>query len=644
MSITKVNNYTKAVPNSDVPPDPKAQGSAQDDRIKTDQKRIEDVLDRLSKLKKDSNISEEDYQEIEKLECLLKAQDAALESFDALHDKWGQAAADAAKDAEKKLTDDAATLTEGFTQAPYEDKTGEDQKKVKDSKYMGTFVIPAGGELGFKAGEESGVYKVTAKNDGRDIILTVYKRDKDGKETKESYVIKDGAVRTADITLIVLSKVEIDLTDAMRISNGTDSPAGTRGGFRVYTGKNDDIVRGSQGNDIIVTNAGDDIVYGNAGDDFIGTGSGDDKVWGGVGHDTINMGTMGTMGDEAHIDKDEQAFNAERIFYDTNAPKTLPGKDKVFGKNEGWNVTENKDGSGYTVTKDPADKSNNIEMNMPAGYKMAFAEYDADTRSLIVHLIDKDGKEIIVKFEGYFKGSMTPGTFTFKGNQEDNIIDFSRVIRESDMSSPVFNIKGGSGDDIIYAPPPPIDLSRSDLESSSAKESDINAVGIAEGKYPLKDKDGNILDAPYETKVGSDGKVRVSKGKGEDKNKQLYIKVPEGFTGKVYYYTDPKTKELNIVFVCKDSKGEVSTIVVVVDNSTKINDINDIHFGFEDGLNLDYKEEAIAAIAIHDPETLFNSKNVYDGEDGSDTFIGNKNFYKGDAKDTVIDIDYGKKK
>lgn len=588
-------------------------------------KKIASAEEDLKKWDNNPDISEEHILEIERIKTLLTAQKAAIEFYITYGDKKtesadGSGTSDASATVVDKLKAWGDSLAEGWSKTPIEDAN---YKNLYGEDFAGKLIIPASENdsrgLGFKVGLESGVYKIKARTVGKDIVVEVYKKDADGKDVRQIYVIKDGAVKSSPITFFVLSKCEIDCSGVERVVG----PKGAVAGINILAGDKGNTIKGSQGDDIIVTGSGNDFVTGNAGEDTIFTGGGDDTVneWD-LGN-YINLGDMDKEGNTAIVDKDQKVINAENISYQENT--NLPNQSDIFTKNDGWTVKQEKDG--YSLQKDPSATDSNIDMKIPPGYKNAFASYDSKTNSLIVYLVSEDGKVVKVKFNGFFDATTKLTRFVIRGNDLDNIIDFHDVkVGGSDTSAPLIRIEGAAGNDVIYGPPAPIDLTREDLEKSTTSQNLTSIADEAVDKSRYTDED-NI---PYEAKA-ENGVITIKKsGKGNKaKDSSLYLTVPEEYSKKSYYYKDAAG---NTYYVFVKEDGVKDTIVVKIDKGIDISKIKLLCTSKDTTKTMYYPA---TPIEIPQPSELFDPKYKNLGGDGNDLFFGNEQY--ADAE-TVVDV------
>ncbi len=370
-----------------------------------------------------------------------------------------------------------------------ETKKFQSDKEKVGANYAGTILLentsaydPANPDLSnmmaFVAGDD--VKSVQAKTVGKDIHVAVTSND----GSKKVYVLKNMAARPEDIVFYfgdAEGPIDFDASQVVRTSDGNwGAEFGETFGLIIYgTGANDRIV-GSQGADVIMGSSGDDAIFGAGGDDRMfgddfnevgasgfGVNDGNDILNGGAGIDLVYAGG----GNE------DKVLDAKG---DVVSEHENPGATELFDQPEPTSFlslptgveAEYKNGV-LIVDADDFPTDGNFSITMPEGYTMASAEPSSDDQALVITLAgfdaNGDSHTVRVKINGFFDPH-NAFNFTFHGNAQNNIIDFSQVIVPANIS---IDLQGGSGDDTIQAP-------RTKLDSLGVEADDLGQPSLSE--------------------------------------------------------------------------------------------------------------------------------------------------------------------
>jgi hypothetical protein len=482
-----------------------------------------------------------------------------------------------------------------------------DDDPAKYGDYNGSMYIPNSGDpsnpnqIAFQMTDD--MQEVYLESHGRDIVVTVEYTD----GHRESWVIKDGVVRPEPLLVSargLTHNVKIDASRLIRMSDGSDPtyPYGTTQGIRIIgsdaTTANPsdptikgDILIGSQGKDVIIGGAGDDFIDGMAGndilygDDYYAAASqgnpdikGNDTIKGGAGKDQIYGGAG--IDTSYKSDKGDPVSECETVEDDISG--AMPASGDVFDSPNGdWvESAESTDDTLVIANANAVGKAGELNMYMPPGYSMAFAERDADN-NLVITFVGDEGT-FKVKILDFFSDEFGDGDnaataiprLTFHGSAENDIIDFSRIKVGSDGSNTaqVINIVDeDGGDDIILAP-------RNDMISNGVDPDDmLSSQRNSEGKLgqiveegiiaeTQEDDDGPTKANGYEATANGDViDITADQAVNEDERAdKLSLVMPDGYT-KAYMTTDAEGHVYVIFAKPNADGGKAQTIVVKID-------------------------------------------------------------------------------
>lgn len=542
-------------------------------------------------------LSEEHLNELDRLEVTLKAESAAMGAYGTSGAAGGSGAAGSESwlDAPDELQPEWNGIPDGFINSFDEDAAGLSDPKY--GEYAGTIEIPNSGrvdsptKIGFQMTDD--MLGITAESKGRDIVITVrYDYDGDGVEdARKSWVIKEGTVRPEPIIISAYGVghgVEIDCSRVIRINDGSYEGfhAGTKSGFYIHGSEYDDVIRGTQANDAIVGYAGDDLLEGQAGNDklwgdeyyevagsFDPDYGGNDEINGGAGED-IGYGGGGI--DTSHkADRGESITEDERSIDDvvTDAPPVSDWFQDIGGGD--WEYEGMEDG--VAVIRNTSGEAGELDIYMPPGYNMAYAERDADG-SLIITFVGDEGtfkikiEDFFTEFAGEDPDARIP-RLNFIGSDDADIIDFSRVT----VSSQVININGEGGDDIILGANSDLLKDGVDLDNMTSSQRNPALQNYIDDFFAYED--GGT--GGYAAEVDGD-QIHIGKDDGvadADRAEVLNICAPEGYE-KAYIAEDPATGDLILILV-KPGQGDekAKTIVVRIDEDLGL-DYNQISIFF----------------------------------------------------------------
>lgn len=644
----------------------------------------------------DKYLTDEQYHEKQRLMATLKAEAAAI---DAAGINGGNGADEAA--AGDWYLGELDPYWNGVPDAfRSNDKFAEDAEiGVENPEYYGDYVetiqIP---DSGNSAAPNSIAFQMTddmtavyAETHGRDLVLIVEYADGDST-TRQYYVIKEGAVRPDPIAISAAGLshgVTIDCRKVFRIdeSGGLD-PAYKNQKMYIIGSDGKDSLYGSQSRDLIVGNAGDDVIDAGAGNDMVfgdeghnvktyqpgmfdPAKGGNDTIRGGAGTDTIYGGGGA---DTTYVsDKGEGIYEAKENTPIEDTLSEPPVVDEEWLTTDGWDPIEGEEDGTIILrnngTGDPVGGS--IDLTIPPGYTMAFAEASSDG-ALVITFVGEDEQNnptsFKVKIEDFFGsafgGSQNPDgvvRLNFMGNEENNIIDFSQIA-EKTLTSQVINISDESGgDDIILGP-------KSDLLSQGVDlENFLTSQGNGDGKLDSYVQDGVFVTSSGEPDTDSnkstyngyqataaDNQIVISKddtpGVGEPAG-TLKLVVPTGYTKG--YITKDELGNLYVVCVKPDAAGgKPKTIVFKIDEAIVADSPdgaglswNDIYVcergtgSNKDGQNSEYTNVDIEIVPISNPEDQPYDYMI-DGGDGDDLVIAQKGYRTaGNDDGEVVELD-----
>jgi Ca2+-binding RTX toxin-like protein len=383
-----------------------------------------------------------------------------------------------------------------------EDPTAGNLQEVievpKNSPVQGADPLQSLQALGFAIKDSDDVEKVTGKTVGEDIWITV---DYENKES-ETWVLKGLATRP-DVQIYISAEgctesIHMDFSQAIRINVDSDGNATTNTftSFFLIGGKGDDIIIGSQSIDTIVGWEGADFLSGLGGGDFIyGDGvykpsptspyimsinddtGGDDTIDGGDGHDTISAGGgIDTVARDIRQPGGSDSLMEEEYYLDFKDQVNLDDFSLSAHLNlEGWEADTNAETGEIVLTKIHGDPDNEVHIQAPGGYTMAYSEDAGQDIVITFAKMDEDGETTYLRVR--IKGALAGDNQTFievKANDESTIMDFSRLVAEGN----IIKLTGKEGDDTLIAPITNLSsfgIDASELDDPS-KVVDLNAI------------------------------------------------------------------------------------------------------------------------------------------------------------------------
>ena len=607
----------------------------------------------------DEYLSDEYYHEKERLVATLKAESALVDTMG----MNGSSSADGTQGWDTQELADAGWNYATMTESEADRMAIENNSNGDWGTYAGTVEIPNSGNpdlpnaVGFQMTDD--MTAVYAESRGRDIVMTV--EYKDGH--RESYLIKEGSVRPEPIIISakgLTDGVTIDCSKVFRVNANDGRYPASAYELQVMSiigGDGDDKLLGSQSKDIIVGNAGDDTMDGGAGDDVIfgdlgyniGTGDdayipgaydasveGNDTIRGGAGADRIYGGAG--LDTTYASDKGEAVHETEgKPLKDANTSSLEP--EDIFDMTEmdGWEATVDDDGT-ILLQNEGTTGGGVIDMSMPDGYTMAFAEQDADGTLIITFVgTDEDGNPCTckVKIEDFFNitaGGADPASvvrLNFHGGEGDDIIDFSKV----SVTNQVINITDeAGGSDIILGARSALLSDGVDLDKlTQSQGNSANRLNryVEDGIFSdYSESDDKHVSNGYRADV-SDGQIVITSDGENAQADTLSLDAPDGYD-KGYITTDGNS--LYVVLVKQNASGTAETIVIKIDaslleqNGGKLN-WNDIYVG------------AIDLVPISNTEINMDDYAVSAGE-GEDLVFAQSGSRVDDDEDEVMEMSY----
>jgi Ca2+-binding RTX toxin-like protein len=518
--------------------------------------RLEEALRELEQFKSENAVwlSEENLREMDRIEVMMKAEIATIDGGGVSGVAGGAAGYSTEWYAPANLQPGWNVDGNGTLQITTNDA---DAALIEDGSYAGTVGFESG-TIAYSLQDDSAV-GIEVKNIGKDLAFTIsYDDNGDGVvDRKETYLVKNGAIDPARFIIDASQMshaVTIDCSGALRISDGSRNiPYGVVNGFNILGGNGDDTIIGSQGVDGILGGAGNDFIDGMAGNDVIygddyyngqgqyaqnvnGLPAGNDTIRGGTGADTI----YGGAGLDDFYSSDNTTAVKPDVLVDMGGNKiddtsSAPNPDEWLATDENWEweVSEN----GEVVLKHVGDEGGQIDIEMPEGYTMAFAERDQEGRALVITFVgyDEDGNpsSFTLRIEGFFDdtSNMDPQssviTLNLFGSDEGDIIDFSRITtNDLPLTSQNINIYGEGGNDFIIG----VDsaLARDGVNAGNWQESTVSEGTLNEyndeGIFVNDDNDGY-------TSTVEDGMivVREDDDPETEKGETVTICAPEGY-------------------------------------------------------------------------------------------------------------------
>jgi len=551
-----------------------------DDTLKAD---VEGALVAIEEFK-DENLewlTEENLNELERIETMLKAESAAMDGYG--YGMYGPGAVDPTA---WELPQELDPLWNGIPEDhinPY----GEDANRLAEDparygEYMGTVEIPNSGDvamptnIGFQMTDDMNA--LYAESRGRDIIVTAEYTD----GSRKSWVVRDGSVRTEPLVLSGIGLSHGVTIDCHRVYRHGGQP------LYIHGTEFDDTIRGSQGDDGIIgyagadnidAGAGDDRVYGDeyyeysgqfdpayGGDDIIAGGAGNDILYGGAGLDT-----------QFTSDSSESVNEFERTENDVSV---APPDPSAWFQSEEWAISDSEDGV-LTFQNMGNGEGGDIKINLEQmpGYNMAYGDMDADG-SMIITFVGDEGM-FKIKLEDFFTEQFNADDPTkrivrlnMQGASGSDIMHFANV----NVTSQIINLLGGAGEDIILGATnqmladgvDPSKLTKSQKNGSGILNGHVNAgVFAADEEHPYNE-DGSLNKwCGYEA-TEQNGQIVISEDSsyGDERVPELCLKAPEGYTNG--YITSDNNGDIYVILVKPTASGSAKTIVYKIDESLRL--------------------------------------------------------------------------
>ncbi len=436
------------------------------------QEKIQAALYQIENFEYADYLTEAQLAELNRIKLMLKAESAAISGY-ALTGEYSIEGAEGAGywDQPTELAPEWNGIPPEYMHTDASDggegSYGAGMSDDPTAEYAGTVVIPNSGDiteptkLGFQMTDD--MTSLTLESNGRDGILTVTYQD----GTKRYWVIKDLTVRREPMIISAFGLshgVTIDCSRLIRVSDGTfpNYPYGARSGVYIHGSMYNDTIYGSQSDDGIVAYDGDDIIYGEGGNDsiygdmsyeasgdFDETASGSDQINGGIGYDLIYAGG----GEDTTFTSDAgEAVNENEHVANDVASSFPPADDWFSSEGDTWAVQDEMQ-DGMVVIENQGDgEAGSMQISMPPGYNMAYAEMDGD-QNLIITFVGEAGT-MKVKIVDFFSEQWSDAdesvaskvlNLEFVDSADDDIIDFSRVV----LTSQTLRIRGDKGGDDI---------------------------------------------------------------------------------------------------------------------------------------------------------------------------------------------------
>ena len=650
--MTKINTNYKASSASDV-------SSAED--LRDLYQRIDAALKEMEefRLANSEYLTEAQLVDLDRMRVTLKAEAAAISGYGV---NGGSGLAPYGTDVNYWEIPDE--LVPGWNGIPPEciNEFDSDESRIaedpdKYGEYRGTVEMPNSGDpsdptkIGFQMTDEMvGLY---AESRGRDIIITIEYEDR-----RESWVIREGTVRPEPIIISATGLshgVTIDCSKVIRVSDGTYAgySYGTRSGFYIHGTEYDDIIRGTQADDGIVGWGGADKISGEAGVDtifgdeyyeyagqFDPNYGGNDEIKGGAGKDIIYGG--GGLDTIYKSDKGESVNEYERVKDDVDIDPPDPAG--WFSSPQGdWEAEVDEGMVTISNTSDPLN-AGEINIDMPPGYNMAYADVDADG-SLIITFVGDEGT-FKVKIEDFFRnfGENGIATLNFTGSVGADIIDFSRV----EVTSQVIKINGGDGEDIILGARNKMlsdgvdlnDMTHSQRNSDGRLE-DYVLEGIFAYKDEVKeeycnDEEGEAWydGAGFRAEV-VDGQIVITSD-NRDHPDTLNLCAPDGYE-QGYITTDGTHIYVILVQPSTEEDGKAKTVVFKIDASIGYDNIQVMNkFVSGDGEDVEWSHIDLIPVGLMGPDDY-----LIDGGQGHDIIFTQKGGkVASDSEDDVVEGEF----
>ncbi|MBQ6005783.1 MAG: hypothetical protein IJL14_06015 [Selenomonadaceae bacterium] len=501
----------------------------------------------------------------------------------------------------------------------------------------------------------SGVTKVTAKDSGKNMILTVNTGAKislmGAAGNAVAYQINGGDMQF--INYDGIDSVSVEGTTATVHDNyreatfnvadydqntkvKTIDASAVTSDLVITANKNANSIVSGSGNDYIDAGAGNDTVNGGAGDDTLNGGNGADRLYGGEGSDTFVL----SAGKDSIFDYNED--DGDVIQFGTKAPtiSTTKAGHVVFKISSSQTVTV-KDGVGKTIRY----TVNGEEKTYPEVVKFN----DAGTSATVLAAYSKDTFDI----NDYGDYAGTVKTITAAAVENDLTIIGNKLANRITGTAENDYIQGKAGKDTIIAGD-----GNDTLEGGAGNDSLIGGAGADTFLYTKGDGNDKIADYSYE-----DGDVLQINGVDgityKDGSKNMIFTVGTGKIslmgagGKTVAYQLGEDGEVQYINLDNDPVIINGTTVTITDRYT------------EDSFNIaDYdptpnnpKLKTIDATAVIQDISIVGNKlansivgsdqnDTIEGGAGNDTLAGgagsNVFVYKtGDGNDTIVDYKPG---
>lgn len=633
------------------------------------QEKIQDALCQIEGFEYLDYLTEEQLAELNRIKLMLKAESAAISGY-ALTGEFSLPGAEGAGywDQPTELAPEwNGILPENIHTDASDGGEGAYGAGLIDDpsvEFAGTVVIIDSGnvlsptKIGFQMTDD--MLSLTSVSKGRDIVVTVEYQD----GTKRAWVIKDGTIRREPIIISAFGLshgVTIDCSHTIRVSDGTfdNYPYGARSGFYIHGSMFNDTIYGTQGDDGIVAYDGDDIIDGMAGNDtiygdmsyeaagqFDETASGNDHIKGGAGYDLI----YGGGGEDTTYTSDTGEAVTEKEHVANDVASTFPPADDWFSSEYDTWVVQNDMQDGMVVIENTGEgEAGSMQITMPPGYNMAYAEEDGD-QNLIITFVGEAGT-MKVKIVDFFNEQWQDAddsvashvlNLEIVGSAEDDIIDFSRV----KLTSQTISMKGLAGDDILLNAR--YEMLSNGLNVNELLSSQNNNAGALNGY----ENDGIFDETSEEQYIAEvvDGQIVITENPAYDPGLTLIpigdedwvppagalgIVAPEGYeTG---YITQDEDGNIYVILV--DTLGDASSIVFKIDAATVA--AKNLSYGsisvYTKNAEGDDTQNPVGLTAISFDALDYN----IDGNEGADFIMTQKGgSYAPDASDSVAEGEF----
>ncbi len=632
MSTINTNNNIKANVPANQAPDVNT-------RAEELQNELEDALLEMEQVRAEQEpyLNDEQLMEMDRMEAMMKAEIAALESKDFVNGAHG---GEMGPGWDTSFNPDEVEvgwiITEGGTMRKIEDP--EDEQAIynrfrDDVTYTGTVRVESD-RIGYKADDDT--EKIEAVSIGSDLALIITRND----GSKEAIVLENGSVRrenaNEDFKIIANDQgMTIDCSGAHIVGDGRHGlEAGENAGFTIYGGAGNDVLIGSNNNDIIVGRAGDDIIHGLNGVDNIfgdneykvpgtdGTGTDDDYIDGGRGHDNI----WGGGGIDSGVSDNDYIVD---MGGDVVAPNYRPiDPDEWLDFDSNWELYE--DEGGMTALRHTGDSAGTIDINnLPLDN--AFAERKDNDLIITFTGMDESGdfSQFSFRIDDFFRtralidpdGSVL--TLNVHGNSQANIIDFHNI---DNLENQIINIFGEEGQDAIYGANNALardGITGANWEESSVSRTQLNNYAELLNEHELwgnfannlEDSSGEEIEDPYTATVNEQGQIVITRHESavldtEDRDNIINLHAPAGYDNA--YITQASDGHTYVIFA--NGQGDYVT-VKFADTDLDFRRIN-IRYGATTREGL---ESAGPITPI--PITFDDDMYTIDGGEGADTIF-----------------------